>query len=112
MDLDWLRARLAEGGPVHLEPWLQRMHDLCATFEVGRGGDLVDLFLYDHEFIREPDSVKVAHTVTVVTNLYDVASRDRVWTIQSTCFDKASMEDVLLDEAIAIVRQLQIDELI
>ena len=77
-----------------------------------RGGDLVDLFLYDHEFIREPDSVKVAHTVTVVTNLYDVASRDRVWTIQSTCFDKASMEDVLLDEAIAIVRQLQIDELI
>ena len=77
-----------------------------------RGGDLVDLFLYDHEFIREPDSVKVAHTVTVVTNLYDATGRDRVWTIQSTCFDKASMEDVLLDEAIAIVRQLQIDELI
>ena len=50
--------------------------------------------------------------MTVVTNLYDVASRDRVWTIQSTCFEKASMEVVLLDEAIAIVRQLRIDELI
>lgn len=77
-----------------------------------RGGDPVDYFLYDHKVIREPDSVKVAHTVTVVTNLYDAASRDRVWTIQSTCFEKASMEAVLLDEAGAIVRQLRIDELI
>ena len=77
-----------------------------------RGGDLVDYFLYDHKVVREPDSVKVAHTVTVVTNLYDATSRDRVWTIQSTCFDKASMEVVLLEEASAIVRQLGIDELI
>ena len=33
-----------------------------------RGGDPVDFFLYDHKVIREPDSVKLAHTVTVVTN--------------------------------------------
>jgi hypothetical protein len=77
-----------------------------------RGGDLVDLFLYDHEVIREPDSVKVAHTVTVVTSLYDTASEHRVWTIQSTCFEKDTMEAVLSEEAKAIVRQLRIDELI
>jgi len=77
-----------------------------------RGGDLVDYFLYDHKVIREPDSVKVAHTVTVITNLYDAGSRDRVWTIQSTCFEKSSMAAVLLDEANAIVRQLRIDRLI
>ena len=67
-----------------------------------RGGDLVDLFLYDHEVIREPDSVKVAHTVTVVTSLYDTASEHRVWT----------MEAVLSEEASAIVRQLRTDKLI
>lgn len=77
-----------------------------------RGGDPVDYFLYDHEVIREPDSVKMAHTVTVVTNLYDSAGGNRVWTIQSTCFEKASMDAVLQDEAAAIVRQLRIDELI
>jgi hypothetical protein len=77
-----------------------------------RGGDPVDYFLYDHKVIREPDSVKLAHTVIVITNLYDAVSQDRVWTIQSTCFEKASMPAVLLDEANAIVRQLHIDQLI
>jgi hypothetical protein len=77
-----------------------------------RGGDPVDFFLYDHKVIREPDSMKLAHTVTVITNLYDAASQGRVWTIQSTCFEKTSMSAVLLEEANAIVRQLRIDQLI
>ncbi len=77
-----------------------------------RGGDPLDYFLYDHKVIHEPDSVKVAHTVIVITSLYDTASRDRIWTIQSTCFDKTSMADTLLEEATAIVRQLHIDGLI
>ncbi len=77
-----------------------------------RGGDPVDYFLYDHRVIREPDSVKVAHTVIVITSLYDARSRDRVWTIQSTCFEKTNMSDTLSEEADAIVKQLSIDELI
>lgn len=77
-----------------------------------RRGDPVDYFLYDHEMLREPDSVKVALTVVVITNLYDARSHDRIWTIQSTCFEKASIAETLLDEAEAIVRQLRIDELI
>lgn len=77
-----------------------------------RGGDPVDYFLYDHEILTEPDSVRLAHTVVVITNLYDAGSQNRVWTIQSTCFEKASMADVLLDNSSAIVRQLGIDQLI
>lgn len=77
-----------------------------------RRGDPLDHFLYDHEFIAEPDSVKVAITVAVISNLYDGSSHDRVWSIQSTCFDKASMPEVLREEAIAIARQLRIDGLI
>lgn len=77
-----------------------------------RGGNPVDFFLYDREILKEPESIKVAHTVVVITNLYDSASRQRVWSIQSTCFDKASMAEVLLDETKAIVRQLRIDNLI
>jgi hypothetical protein len=77
-----------------------------------RGGDPVDYFLYDHEVLSEPDSVKLAHTVVVITNLYDADSQNRVWTIQSTCFEKTSMADVLLDNSNAIVRQLSVDQLI
>lgn len=77
-----------------------------------RSGDPIDYFLYDHRVIREPDSVKVAHTVIVITNLYDARSRKRIWTIQSTCFNKSSMSESFLEEANAIVRQLRIDELI
>jgi hypothetical protein len=77
-----------------------------------RGGDPVDYFLYDHRELKEPDTVKIAHTVVAVSNLYDVSDGERVWTIQSTCFEKASMDEVLQEEAKAIVRQLQIDNLV
>lgn len=56
--------------------------------------------------------MKVAHTVVAVSNLYDASNGKRLWTIQSTCFEKASMDEVLQEEAKAIVRQLQIDNLV
>ena len=77
-----------------------------------RGGDPVDYFLYDHRELKEPDTVKIAHTVVAVSNLYDASDGERLWTIQSTCFEKASMDEVLREEAEAIVRQLQIDKLV
>jgi len=77
-----------------------------------RGGDPVDYFLYDHDIIVEPDSVKVAHTVVVISNLYDGRSHERVWSIQSTCFGKDSLSEVMEKEAGAIVQRLRIDDLI
>lgn len=77
-----------------------------------RGGDPYEYFLYDHEVLKQPESVKFAHTVVVISNLYDAISRKRVWTIQSTCFEKSSMREVMIDEARAIARQLRIDEFV
>ena len=77
-----------------------------------RGGDPVDYFLYDHRELKEPDTVKIAHTVVAVSNLYDASDGERLWTIQSTCFENTSMDEVLREEAKAIVRQLQIDKLV
>lgn len=79
---------------------------------VCRGGNPVDLFLYEHEELREPDSVAVAYEIVIVTNLYDVRTQSRIWTVQSTCFEKADFEEVLADEARAIARQLRRDELV
>ena len=77
-----------------------------------RGGDPVDYFLYDYRELKVPDSVKIAHTVVAVSSLYDASDGERLWTIQSTCFEKSSMDEVLQEEAKAIVRQLQIDNLV
>jgi len=77
-----------------------------------RGGDPEDYFLYDYKELKEPDSVRIAHTVVVVTNLYDTASGSRLWTIQSTCFEKATMDEVFSEEARAIAGQLRFDRLI
>jgi hypothetical protein len=77
-----------------------------------RGGDPADYFLYDHEELKLPDDIKVAHSMVTVTNLYSSGNGARIWTIQSTCFDKSSMDDVLQEEAKAIVRQLRHDRLI
>jgi hypothetical protein len=77
-----------------------------------RGGDPADYFLYDYRELKEPDSVTFAHEVTVVTNLYDARNGERIWTIQSTCFDKADLDTVFGQEAEAIVRQLRRDRLV
>lgn len=77
-----------------------------------RGGNPADYFLYDHDELREPDSVTFAHEVVVVSNLYDADTGTRLWTIQSTCVDKAELDSVMRDEARAIVRQLRRDGLI
>ena len=77
-----------------------------------RGGDPADYFLYDYEELKVPDDVRIALTVVAVTNVYDTATGSRLWTIQSTCFEKATMGEVFYEEAEAIARQLGIDKLI
>lgn len=77
-----------------------------------RGDDSMAYSLYGQPELKEPPSVKVAHTVVAITNLYDANNGNRLWTIQSTCFEKASMDEVLQEEARSIVRQLQIDRLV
>ena len=95
-----------------LDTTMEREQGREEVISTCRGGNPVDFFLYDRRVLTEPDTVKVAHTVVVVTNLYDSASGKRIWSIQSTCFDKASIDEVLIDETKAIVRQLGIDKLI
>lgn len=77
-----------------------------------QGDETMQYSLYEKDELKQDDAVQVAHTVVAVTNLYDSVSGQRLWTIQSTCFEKASMDEVLQEEAKAIVRQLHIDKLV
>ena len=79
---------------------------------VCRSGDPADYFLYDYDVIKVPNTLKVAHTVVAVSSLYDASNGERLWSIQSTCFDKATFDDVLDEEARVITRQLLSDGLV
>ena len=74
--------------------------------------DPVDYSVYDQARVAQPESVEFALTVVAVTNLYDAGNGERLWSIQSTCFEKSTMDEVLQEEARAIVRQLALDELV
>lgn len=77
-----------------------------------RKGSPVDYFLYDSVVVKEPDSAKLSLTAVVVSRLYTLTSAEPVWAIQSTCFKKDSVADVVIEEATAIVRQLRFDGMI
>ena len=79
---------------------------------VCRSGDPADYFLYDYDEIKVPNTLKVAHTVVAVSSLYDASNGERLWSIQSTCFEKASFDEVLDEEARVITKQLLSDGLV
>ena len=74
-----------------------------------RRGGPIDYFLYDHEVLKEPDEVKFAHTVVVISNLHDSVTAERIWSIQSTCHKKSSLIEAFANEAKVIVNQLRVD---
>lgn len=77
-----------------------------------RKGDFYDPFLYDYPEVKEPDTVSVSHTVVVIASLYDGLSNDRLWTVQSTCFDKRSSMAFMADQSATIAAQLKKDRLL
>jgi len=71
--------------------------------------EFYDPFLYDYAEIQEPDSTSISHTVVVVASLYDASNNERLWTAQSTCFDRQTRDEVLLDQATTIAAELRRD---
>lgn len=82
-----------------------------ATKSVRKGGG-IDLFRYDYEEINEPMALDVDLSVTITTGLFDAASSQRVWAIESTISDKDYIEQLVAEAADIIVRRLKRDRLI
>ena len=72
-----------------------------------RQGDLVHSFLYDYPEIKSPDEVGVSHTAKVIANLYDARDSERIWAVQSTCFDRDNWAEVVVDQTNGIADYLQ-----
>jgi hypothetical protein len=82
--------------------------------ELARRNDvpLADFFRY--EYIESADAMTVTTVTTVIldTDVYDAASEKRVWSVESTSFDKQTAYGVIDGVARAISAELARDGLI
>lgn len=77
-----------------------------------RGGNLLDFFRYDYKEITSPAYEDVAIDVRFASDLYDVESGRRVYSVESATARGLTSYDVVMGEAGAIVRRLAKDGLI
>jgi len=73
---------------------------------------MVDFFRYDYAEYRDPMTVSTVHTVILLTDLYNVADENKIWSVESTSFDKASVYGVIDGTSRGITDQLRRDRLI
>ena len=98
--LDVESSSTVEGGRVTAEA--QRRNDIA----------LVDFFRYDYAEYRDPMTVTTVRTVILLTDLYNVADEAKIWSVESTSFDKASVYGVIDGASRGITDQLRRDQLI
>ena len=73
---------------------------------------LADFFRYDYVEYEDPMTITRVHTVVLATDLYNVADEAKIWSIESTSFDKQSVYGVIDSASAAISSQLTRDGLI
>ncbi len=73
---------------------------------------LVDFFRYDYKDVETQAIVRLNYNVTLTTDVYDTATGDKVYTIESTTVDAETSFDVILQESAAIAKQLRKGRLI
>ena len=94
---------------------------LSATLEEGRtttearrqdDGDMLDFFRYDYIEHEDPLNVTTVRTVVVSSELYRVADRLKLWSVESTAVDKENAMDAIETIAASTTRQLRRDGLV
>lgn len=77
-----------------------------------KGGNVFDLFRYDYEEYQEPENVRISTSVTLITELYDAARQKKIWAVESSSFNRESVEMIVDDAAESVVKRLNRDKLI
>lgn len=65
-------------------------------------GKPVDLFRYNYEELNEPSTISMEVTIVMSSELYDAASRNRAWAIE-TDFARDASVGVIVVDAVGIV---------
>lgn len=101
---------------------ITRLLDMQSRAEIGGGrvaadaerkdDGLTDFFRYDYVTYRDPLEITTIRTVVLSTDLYNVADEAKIWSVESTTFEKETLDEIVDDAARAISQQLARDGLI
>jgi len=75
-------------------------------------GGLVDFFRRDYEEIKSVPTVDLKYTAKIVSNLYDVETDRRVYTVESETAHARTAEEVIVGESAAITSRMRKDKII
>lgn len=73
---------------------------------------LVDFFRYDYVTYSDPMTYSAVRTVILSSDLYDVDSEERIWSVESTSFEKETTDEIIDGASRRIAAQLRADGLI
>ena len=71
-----------------------------------------DLFGYDYAELNSGDSIRQSAAITFIAELYSVAERKKIWSLESLSFDKATATDLIDEQAVTISRQVFTDRIL
>jgi len=77
-----------------------------------KGGGLVDYFRYDYKEYTTPPSTDYRVNVQVQTDMFDVASEDRIYTVESRTDFGETTSEIILSEAKELAKRLRKDKLV
>ncbi len=77
-----------------------------------KGGGLVDFFRYDYEEYTSPPSTDYRVNVQLQTDMFDVASEDRIYTVESRTDFAETTSEIILGEAKELAKRLRKDKLV
>ena len=75
-------------------------------------GSAFDLFGFDYPELNGGASIEQAAAITFVTELYSVAERKKVWSIDSLSFDKMTATELINEQAAMIAQKFLQDGLL
>ena len=77
-----------------------------------KGGGLVDFFRYDYKEYTTPPSTDYRVNVQVQTDMFDVTSEDRIYTVESRTDFGETTSEIILSEAKELAKRLRKDKLV
>ena len=87
----------------------QEREELVANRPVGPG---FDLFGYDYNELNGAVGIEEAQAITFVTEVYETATQQKIWAIETLSVDKATAAALIDEQVFTIGNQLLEDELL
>lgn len=77
-----------------------------------KGGGLVDFFRYDYKELKGPPTTDYRVNVKFTSNLFDVASDTRIYTVESRTDFAESTSEIIISEARQLAKRLRKDNMV